>query len=151
WIEQSGLRGFSGRTRLDGLGWLDGIGLPVFADRLDAGGLARKPPQIIQTGAPDLAAGQHLNLLDTRRMEREDAFDTDPVGDLAHGEGRAIPAAVHLDDDPFERLDPFLLALDDLDLQPQGVADPELGEVLAQRAIFELLNDAVHGIRPPSD
>src|SRR5258708_1041323 len=84
-------------------------------------------------------------------MERKDTLYADTVGDLADGKRGAIPAAIHLDDDTFERLDTLFFALDDADLQTQRITDAKRGEVLAQSALFDLLNNAVHGTRAPGE
>src|SRR5579863_1194456 len=77
-------------------------------------------------------------------MQREDPLHPDSVRDLAHGEGGAVAAAVDLDDDALEGLDAFLFPLDHLDLKPDRVTDPKLGQVFAQATLFELLDNAVH-------
>ena len=52
----------------------------------DAGRLAAATAQIIQLGAADLAAADHFDGFDQRRIDREDALDALAIGDLAHGE-----------------------------------------------------------------
>ena len=63
-------------------------GLPRGSGRGDAGGLAREVAQVVQTGAAHFAMAQHLDFLEPRRVQRENALDADSVGYLAHGEGR---------------------------------------------------------------
>src|SRR5436853_3261330 len=52
----------------------------------DAGGLAAPAAQVIELGAPHLAAPHDLDRVDQRRIEREHALDAFAVGNLAHGE-----------------------------------------------------------------
>src|SRR5579863_1895887 len=78
-------------------------------------------------------------------MHREDSLDADPVGNFPDGEGGAVGAAIDLDHDAFEGLDALLLALDDLDVNANRVADAEFGQVLAQAPLFELLDNGIHG------
>src|SRR5271154_4635821 len=78
-------------------------------------------------------------------MHREDSLDADAVRDFAHGKGRAVGPAIHLDHDAFEGLDALLLAFDDLDVNANRVADAEFRQVLAQAPLFELLDNGVHG------
>jgi hypothetical protein len=82
-------------------------------------------------------------------MERKDTLDADAVGNFAHGKVRAITTAVNLDDEAFEGLDALLFALDDADLEADGIAHAKERQVGAQRAVFDLLNNAVHGSNTP--
>src|SRR5690606_22551984 len=52
----------------------------------DAGRLAAPIAQIIELGTPHLAAPDHLDPLDRRRMHGEDALDALAVGNFADGE-----------------------------------------------------------------
>src|ERR1700676_635018 len=119
------------------------------ADGFDTGGFAREFAQVVELRASHFAPAQHLDLFDSRRMEWEDALDADAIGDLAYGKVRAIAAAADLDHEAFEGLDALLFALDDADLESDGIAHAKRGQVLTQRAIFDLLNNAVHGSKHP--
>jgi hypothetical protein len=77
---------------------------------LDAGGLALQLAQVVEARAPHVALRDHLDLLDARRVQREDALDADAVGDLADGERRARATAVLTDHDALEDLDALLVA-----------------------------------------
>src|ERR1700744_5801094 len=76
-----GPRLLAGSSGLDAIRLLD-----------DAGRLAAQIAQIIQLGATHLAAAHHLDGVDHRRHDREDALDAFAVGDLAHGEALIEPA-----------------------------------------------------------
>ena len=60
-------------------------------------------------------------------MDREDALDTDAVGDLANGKRGANPAPTLRDADTFERLESFLVTLADADVDAEGIAGAERG------------------------
>src|SRR5208282_3508011 len=110
-----------------------------------AGRLAGELAQVVELGAADIAAAQNLNLLDARRMQGENPLDADSVRYFAHRKSRAVAAAIDLDHDPFELLEPLLLAFNDLDLNSQRIAGAKRGQILAQSTILEFLDDAIHG------
>src|SRR5216684_3926411 len=82
-------------------------------------------------------------------MERENSLDTNAVRNLTHRESCAATAAINFDHDAFERLDAFLFAFDNAHLQPQRVANPELGDILAQATFFDFPDDVIHGKPTP--
>src|SRR5215208_692613 len=98
---------------------------------LDLGGLAAQVAQVVELGAADVAAGDDLDALEDRRVEREGALDTDAEGDLADREGAADAGAVHADHHALEDLDAGAGALDDLHVHLDGVTGPEGREVVA--------------------
>ena len=63
-----------------------GSGLATF---LDLGGLAAQVAQVVELRAPHVTAGDDLDLVEDRRVQREGALDADAEGDLADGEGPA--------------------------------------------------------------
>src|SRR6185369_6780195 len=83
----------------------------------DAGRLAAQLTQVIQLGA-----AHHLDRVDHRRHDREDALDAFAVGDLADGEALVEPAAGTADADAFIGLHAGALAFDHLDVDDHGVA-----------------------------
>src|SRR5205823_10183254 len=90
-----------------------------------------------------------LDRLDARAIQREDALDAGAEAHLAHREGRARAGAVALDDHALEYLDAGLVAFDDLVVHLDGVAAAKLGNVAANLALFEVVNDwALHGRAP---
>src|SRR4051812_21266307 len=70
----------------------------------DAGGLATQPAQIVELGATDATALDHINVVNDGRVQREDSLDTDAEAGLAHGDGLARPTVLARDDDALERL-----------------------------------------------
>src|SRR3954466_5022609 len=113
----------------------------------DAGRLAAAVAQVIELGAPDLAAAHDLDRVDHRRIEREDALDALAVGDLADGEAFLEAGAGAGDAHALIGLHAGALALLDLDVDDQGVAGLEVRHVPAELLdllAVELLED-VHG------
>src|SRR5688572_18173848 len=108
---------------------------------LDLGGLAAQVAQVVELRAAHVTAGDDLDLVDDRRVEREGPLDTDAEGDLADGEGAADAAAVDADHDTLEDLDPGPVALDDLHVHLDGVTRAEAGDVVALRGVAELGED----------
>ena len=83
----------------------------LFALVFHARRLALEVAQVVQLGAPHLGRSHDLDLLDGRRVQREDALDALAERHLAHRERRARAAAVQADHDALEDLDAFLVAL----------------------------------------
>src|SRR5262249_23241329 len=111
----------------------------------NAGALPAAFPQVVQLGPADVALGDDLELADHRRVHREGPFDPDPVErDLADGERLAEPSALAPDHDALEHLDALAIALDDAHVHLDGVARPELRQVVAQTRRFDEV-DLVHG------
>ena len=115
----------------------------------DAGRLAAPAAQIIELGPAHPAAPHHLDRVDQRRMDREDALDALAIGNLAHGEILVQPAARAADADALIGLHARALAFDHLDVDAQRVAGTEFGDFafLGERRsllFFELLDD-IHG------
>src|SRR5579863_316776 len=127
------------------VGGLGAVVLPLD----NAGGLSAQPAQIIKLGAAYLTFAHHHDRIDHRRIEREDALDALTVGDLAHGEILVQPAAGTADADAFIGLHAAALALDDLDVNDEGVARLKIGDFLAggklrHLFVFEFF-EQVHG------
>src|SRR3954469_5208446 len=96
---------------------------------LQAGRLSLQLAQVEEASALHPTAGNHLDLVDARREDRENALHSDSVGHLAHGEGAAQVALLLADDHALEDLDALLVALADLRVYPDRVADTEGGEL----------------------
>jgi len=121
-----------GSTRLPAFGRYLGRGMREFKDEL----LGKDEPEEL-AAAPDDAAGADLDLVEPRAVEHEHALDTDVEAHLAHGEGASKPRAVLLDDDALEDLDAVLVALDDLVVDANGVADPKIRMIRPELTGFE--------------
>jgi hypothetical protein len=93
----------------------------LLARFLHARRLALQLAQEVQLRAADLGGAQDLDLVDDRRVEREDALDALAERDLADREGRARAAPVHADHHAFEHLDALLVAFAHLDVYLHGV------------------------------
>jgi len=70
-------------------------------------------------------------------MQRERPLDPDAERLLAHREGLTYAGALALDDDALEDLDAAALSFDHLEVDADGVAGLELGQVRPQLALFE--------------
>jgi len=113
------------------------------------GGLAATAAQVIELGATDDTATNHLDRFETRAVEREDALHAFAIADLADGE-RAVQAGILAGDaDALVGLHALAAAFDDLDVDPERVARREVGhralggELLGLLG-FQLLKN-VHG------
>src|SRR4051794_40260918 len=140
--------GVRGRSRLGGgvvqqaaLDDLLRAGVPALAHPR---ALADAAAQVVELGAPDVAAGGDLDPLDLRRVQRERALDADAEGLLAHGEGLADALALALDDHALEDLGPPAGALDDLEVDLHAVTGGEAGNAAELRAL-QCVDDGAHG------
>src|SRR5690606_1188552 len=78
----------------------------------------------------NLPAPDHVDLLDDRRVQREDALHADPVRDLAHRKRLVDVTTLAGDADTLEDLDPLLVTLAHPDVHTQRVARPEVRDVI---------------------
>ena len=76
-------------------------------------------------------------------MHREGPLDADAVALLADGEGLADPAAGTTQHHTLEHLDALLVALDDLDVDVDGIAGSKDRDVVAQRRLIDEV-ESVH-------
>src|SRR5690242_19021518 len=107
---------------------------------LHAGCLAGEVAQVEEAAAADDAARNDLDLLEARGVQHENALHPDVEAHLADRERRAQAGAVALDDDAPEDLDAELVALDDLVVDGDGVANPEVRDILADSARLQRVN-----------
>src|SRR5207342_3155333 len=105
----------------------------VLAALADLRGLAATVTQVIELGSPDRASADDLDLLNDWGVKGEGALNADAVADLANGERLADATAGSTDHHPLEDLHAGLVALNDSDVNLQGVAGTELGNVVSQR------------------
>src|SRR5262249_39266621 len=124
---------------------LSGLGGPLVPALLDAGGLAAQGTQVVELGPAHLAAAHDLDLVDVRRMQREDALDPDAARDLADGEGLPGAAPAAADDHPLEDLDTLFIALDDTHVDAHRVPGAELRMARSYVSALDLMQ-LIHGI-----
>src|SRR5690606_20280778 len=121
--------------------------LRVLAHRellLDARGLAGPVAQVVELGAAHVATSLDDDRGDQGRIQLERTLHAFARGDLAHGERGVQPAVASRDDDALVGLDALAGALDDVDVDDDRVARPEVRDVLAQPGdflLFEQLDD----------
>jgi hypothetical protein len=77
-------------------------------------------------------------------MQRERSLDAHSEGLLAHGERLAHARPLALDHDALEDLEAAARAFDHLEVHPHGVARLEAGQVGAQLALLDALDDRAH-------
>ncbi len=77
-------------------------------------------------------------------MHREGALDADAEADLAHGERLPDARALAADDDALEQLHALAAALDHADVDLEGVAGGEVGDVVPETGAVDQIG-AVHG------
>src|SRR6266550_772823 len=109
----------------------------------DAGGLSSQVAQIIELGATHASAADDRDVCDHRTVHREDPLDTDAVGDLPDGEGRADPAAALGNADALKSLQPFLVTLAHANIDAERVSRAERRDVVA-KPLFLGVDEGMH-------
>src|SRR3954471_4840753 len=130
--EASSFQRPASQTPPAGSWWLPLRHLLLLPGLLHPRGLALQLAEEVQLGAADLGRAQHVDLVDDRRVQREDALDALAERHLAHRERRARAAAVHPDDHALEHLDALLVPFAHLHVHAHGIAR------LDRRALGEL-------------
>src|SRR5215475_13528169 len=106
----------------------------------DAGGLASQGAQEIKFGAADAPVFDDVDVIDDRRVEREDALDAHAERGLPHGDRLADAPAAARDHNSLERLQTLLgLALLDPDVNANRVAGNKIGNVAFQLRFFNVV------------
>src|ERR1700751_3447303 len=95
----------------------------------DAGRLAAAIAQIIELGAPHLAAPEDFDRVDHRRIDGENALHALAIGDLPHREVLVEAIAAARDAHAFIRLNAGALAFRDLHVDDDRVAGLELRDL----------------------
>src|SRR5918995_1527062 len=113
----------------------------------DPGALADPPTQVVELRAADVAAGDHLEALHLRRVDRKGALHADPEGLLADGERLPRAAPLALEHDALEHLGPSPVALDYLEVHLDAVTRRE-GRNPLRLAPLDALDDAAHDLNP---
>src|SRR5690606_25974026 len=117
------------------------LGSAVLALLADAGLLAGQTAQVVDLGATHVTARDDLDLVDDRRVHGEHALDAHLEADLADREGLAHAVALAAEHDALEDLDARAIALDDVDVDLDGVTGAELGDVAAERRLVDGIDD----------
>ncbi len=133
------------RGRLLGLGE-DQVVLDPPAALGDPGALADPPAQVVELRPADVAAGDDLEPLDLRRVDRKGSLDPDPERLLADRERLARAAALAADHDPLEDLGPPAGALDHLEVHADAIPGLEARDLL-QLALLDALDDRAHRVK----
>ena len=122
---------------------MEGLLRGLLFDFLDPSGLAGELAHIVDASPTDTSMADDFDAGDRWRVNREDPLDADAIGDLADGSRLADPVATTLDDNAFVDLDPLLLVFDDPDVDPNGVAAREVGDVVAELTGSDFFNNLV--------
>ena len=107
------------------------------------GCLADAVAQVVQLGAADIAVAHGLDLLDRGRVDRENLFHADAVGQAADGDGLFDAAVLLGDDGALEDLNTLTGAFLDLHVDANGVAHQDLGDFL--QLLLVQCFDEIHG------
>lgn len=81
---------------------------------LDARLLAREATEVVEASAANLTDAVNDDLVDERRVHREDTLYANAAGNLADGKALAYALTLDLDDDTLEDLNTLLVTLLDL-------------------------------------
>src|SRR6185503_1038418 len=114
---------------------------------LDARRLAGQVAQVVELGAANPPAADHRDVGDHGAVEREDALDTDAVGDLSDREAFADAATATRDAHALERLNALLVSFLDADVHAERVAGTKGRHVAAQPG-FLSFDEGVHRSAP---
>src|SRR5262249_5432119 len=107
-------------------------------------GLPFAAAQVVELGPADGPLALHLDPIDDWGMQREDALDPDPAGDLAHREGLTRSASAAGNHHAGEDLDAFLLPRPDPDVDANGVSRGEGGDARLERWFFDFQKRVGH-------
>lgn len=99
-----------------------------------ASALAGKIPQEVQPGAADLGMPLDNNLINAWGAQQEVSFDADTVAsDAPHGKGGVIATAAYIENGAFKDLDPFPVALFDLEVDGNRVTREQFRNIFIDR------------------
>src|SRR6185503_14930554 len=105
-----------------------------------AGGATDAATEVVELGAPHVAAGRDLDLLDLRRVDGERSLHADAEGKLADREGLADTVALAADHNALEDLRTAAIALYHLEVDAHAVTGLEVGHA-PQLGFFEAFDD----------
>ena len=113
---------------------------------LDLGCLTAQVTQVVQLRATNLTARQNIDLVNVWGVHWEGTLHTNTEGNLTDGEGLADAGVLTLDHNTTENLHTGLGALDDLDVNVEGVTGAELWNIVAQLCCIDLVEN-MHGVK----
>ena len=110
----------------------------------DTGCFTLQVAQVVKLGAPHIAAHDDFNLVNTRRVEREDTLNTEAVRNFADSKAGTEATVEAFDANPLIDLDTLLVAFNNLNVNAKRIAAFEDRDILAHLFHFETF-DSVHG------
>jgi hypothetical protein len=105
-----------------------------------AGGPTDAASQVVELGSAHATSTEHLNILDTGRVQEEGPLDANPVRDTADGERLLQAGPTPGEHHPLERLHAFPIPLDDPYRYLHHIARPELRHILFQLRFRKLVS-----------
>src|SRR5580658_1849874 len=103
------------------------------------GGLALETAQIVKFGAAHASGADHIDMVDHFRVDGEDALDALAEADFTDRDGLADAGVIARDESPLKRLQPLLVAFLNLDVDAQGVAGAEIGDLFLTQILLNKL------------
>ena len=88
----------------------------------------------------------HVDLIHTGRIDRESTFNTNAVGNPADSKCLADTAVAFGNNSAFESLQTFTVAFNNLNPDPYGITDVELGQITANLFSLDGTDNFVHGL-----
>ena len=108
-----------------------------------AGCFAPQSAQIVKLGAAYASCSDQIDMVDHRRVDREDALHAVTEADLSHRDGLAHPTILAREHGSFKGLQPLFITFSDSDVYANGVARPELRMRRRPRVLVDELADEV--------
>lgn len=114
----------------------------------DTGCFAAKVAKIIKLSTANLTATNNVDVIDDRCVQREDTFDAYAEADLSHGYRLADAAMFASNANALERLQAFLCAFFDPDVNAKRIARLKCGNVLFKLSLFDYIQSIHFIVRP---
>src|SRR6185312_3230802 len=102
------------------------------------GSFALKTAEVVELGAANASGTDHIDMIDYARVDGEDALHALAEADFADGDGFAHTGIIAGNERALERLQPLLVAFLDFDVDAEGVAGPERGDIRTQALLDKL-------------
>jgi hypothetical protein len=103
---------------------------------LDTGRFAAKITQVIKFRSANSTVTDNVDVIDYRSVQRKDALDADAKADLADGDRFTRAAVFAGDHNALKNLETFLVAFLDADVNLDGIARLERGDIFPQLCCF---------------